>query len=64
MMFSSIKNVLKISVDTYTKEKRTEWVLEHSGQCVLNGSQVHWTTETEEAISEGKLPEYLEFLQT
>jgi hypothetical protein len=27
MMFTSIKHVLKVSVDTYTPETRTEWVL-------------------------------------
>ena len=64
MMFTSIRHVLKVSVDTYSKDTRTEWALQHSGQCVLNGSQVHWTAEVEEAITEGKLPEYLEFLQT
>ena len=63
MMFDSIKHVLKYSVDNYTEVPRTEWSLNHSGQCVLNGSQVHWTKEVEDAIKEGKLPEYLEFLQ-
>jgi dynein heavy chain len=62
MMFTSIRNVLKVSVDTYYKGKRTDWVLEHCGQCVLNGSQVHWTTEVENAISEKGLPEYVDFL--
>lgn len=63
MMFMSIKNVLKVSVDTYYQGKRTDWVLEHCGQCVLNGSQVHWTTEVETAIKEKKLEEYVDFLQ-
>ena len=29
---------------------RDDWVLGHPGQCVLNGSQVHWTQEVEAAI--------------
>jgi len=62
MMFASIRHVLKLSIDQYTETKRTKWVLEHCGQCVLNGSQVHWTSEVEEAIQANKLPDYLQFL--
>ena len=32
---------------------RNDWVLVHPGQCVLNGSQVHWTSEVEIAILKG-----------
>lgn len=28
----------------YPATKRTEWTKNHPGQCVLNGSQVWWTT--------------------
>jgi dynein heavy chain len=38
MMFTSIRSVLKYSIDNYVEIKRTEWVLRHAGQCVLNGS--------------------------
>jgi dynein heavy chain len=38
-------------------------MLKHSGQCVLNGSQVWWTTEVEEAIIAGALQKYLDQLQ-
>ena len=38
-------------------------MLKHSGQCVLNGSQVWWTTEVEDAIKAGTLPKYLDQLQ-
>ena len=38
MMFTSIRKVLKFSIDNYLEIKRTEWVLAHPGQCVLNGS--------------------------
>ena len=38
MMFDTIRSVLKYSIDNYVEIKRTEWVLKHPGQCVLNGS--------------------------
>ena len=63
MMFDSIRHCLKTSVDTYHDQPRTEWVLKHSGQCVLNGSQVHWTTEVEEAMEKGELGKYLDQLE-
>jgi dynein heavy chain, axonemal len=50
MMFRSVRAVLLNSVQDYLKKARTDWILVHPGQCVLNGSQVHWTTEVEEAI--------------
>jgi len=59
MMFDSIRNVLKLSIEDYTVSPRTEWVLKHCGQCVLNGSQVFWTSEVEEAIVNGTLDKYL-----
>ena len=63
MMFDSIRLCLKNAVDQYHDGKRTEWMLKHSGQCVLNGSQVWWTTEVEEAIVNGTLQKYLDQLQ-
>ena len=38
MMFTSIRKVLKFSIDNYLEIPRTDWVLAHPGQCVLNGS--------------------------
>lgn len=66
MMFDSIRLCLKNAVEQYHDGKRTEWMLKHSGQCVLNGSQVWWTTEVEEAIrlENGQtLQKYLDQLQ-
>lgn len=57
MMKKSVRNVLLRSVANYVEVPRKEWVLNHPGQCVLNGSQVHWTREVEDAINyveEGK----------
>lgn len=50
MMFKSVRAVLLYSVEDYLVKNRNEWILVHPGQCVLNGSQVHWTTEVEDAI--------------
>ena len=38
MMFTSIRSVLKYSVDDYKDIPRTDWSIKHPGQCVLNGS--------------------------
>lgn len=50
MMKQSVRAALLHSVQTYPTPSRTEWVRANPGQCVLNGSQVHWTNEVEEAI--------------
>ena len=36
--------------------------MKHPGQCVLNGSQIYWTSEVEEAMKANKLGDYLKFL--
>jgi len=38
MMYTTVRHVLKYSIDNYIEIKRTEWCLRHPGQCVLNGS--------------------------
>lgn len=50
MMVTSVRYVLLKSIEDYMKKPRTDWVLVHPGQCVLNGSQVHWTEEVETAM--------------
>jgi len=47
MMKKSVREALLNSIKTYPTPTRTEWVRNHPGQCVLNGSQVHWTSEVE-----------------
>jgi dynein heavy chain len=49
-MFMTIREVLKESIIDYSKTKRTDWIQHHPGQCVLNGSQVHWTNDIEDAM--------------
>lgn len=53
MMKVSVRWVLKTSIEEYTQIPRNDWTLKNPGQCVLNGSQVHWTQEVEEAIKKG-----------
>jgi dynein heavy chain, axonemal len=50
MMQQSVRSVLLKSIEDYVVRPRNEWIMNHAGQCVLNGSQVHWTTEVEDAI--------------
>lgn len=49
-MVASIRmNMLRAIVD-YTLRPRTEWMQQWPAQCILNGSQCHWTREVEEAF--------------
>lgn len=50
MMRMSVRAALERSIEQYKNTQRSKWVLQHPGQCVLNGSQVHWTAEVEDAI--------------
>lgn len=52
MMTVSIRHVLFLSIEDYLEKPRTTWVRQHAGMCVLNGSQVHWTSDVEKAIAE------------
>ena len=45
-------------MDKYPATKRTDWTKNHPGQCILNGSQVWWTTLVEEAITANKIIDY------
>jgi len=53
----SMKDTMKArmihAINDYPKKARTAWVRNHPGQCVLNGSQVHWTMEVEQALRDG-----------
>jgi len=66
MMVASVRNVLLHSVKDYHERPRNDWILNHPGQCVLNGSQVHWTLDVENAMKTKGLEgvkEYSEELQ-
>ena len=38
MMVASVRNVLEVSVIDYKVRLRNDWIINHPGQCVLNGS--------------------------
>ncbi len=38
MMFETVRDVLKYSIDDYLEISRPDWIKKHPGQCVLNGS--------------------------
>ena len=64
MMFRSVRSVLEWSIKDYTQiETRNQWILKHPGMCVLNGSQVHWTRNFENALTEGGLEGIKTFAQ-
>lgn len=56
MMTTSVRSVLLQSIEDYAVRKRTEWVKLHAGMCVLNGSQVHWTSDVDTAIRQRGVP--------
>jgi len=64
-MQESVRKALLNSIQDYPLIPRNDWILKHPGQCVLNGSQVHWTKDVEEAIKKGidGVKAYLEFSQ-
>jgi len=52
-MKETVKARMIAAVADYPKKQRKDWVRQHPGQCVLNGSQVHWTAEVEAALRDG-----------
>ena len=65
-MIDNVRRVLLYSITSYKEGLRTDWILKHPGQCVLNGSQVHWTTEVEDGIKGGPdaIVKYCDFLSS
>jgi dynein heavy chain len=49
-MISSIRDSMLKAVLDYPTRPRTEWMQKWAAQCVLNGSQTHWTREVEEHL--------------
>jgi hypothetical protein len=49
-MKAAFKQVLWTSIVEYLELPRPEWIQKFPGQAVLNGSQLHWTREVEEAV--------------
>eukprot|EP01038_Epipyxis_sp_PR26KG_P005424 gene5424-7514_t len=49
-MIAGVRDNMYHSIIDYTLCSRTEWMQKWAAQCVLNGSQCHWTREVEEAL--------------
>lgn len=45
MMRLSVRESFLNAVKDYPNRKRTEWAVSHTGQVVLNGSQIVWTSD-------------------
>lgn len=52
-MKDTVRAQMVAAVKDYGTKPRTQWVRQWPGQCVLNGSQLHWTAEVECALREG-----------
>ncbi|KAL7993493.1 putative dynein heavy chain region D6 P-loop domain, dynein heavy chain, domain-2 [Plasmopara halstedii] len=50
MMKTSIRDIMERAIANYTEIDRVLWIQKWPGMCVLNGSQMHWTREMEEAM--------------
>lgn len=62
-MIKSLKNQCKLALVAYPKTPRTEWSKMWPGQVVLAVSQIFWTKEVEDAITKGKLEDYVKQLK-
>ena len=51
-MIAGVRDNMYHAIIDYTVTPRTEWMQKWAAQCVLNGSQMHWTTEVETALNE------------
>jgi dynein heavy chain len=49
-MIAGVRDNMYHAILDYAECSRTEWMQKWAGQVVLNGSQVHWTREVEEAL--------------
>ena len=47
MMRLSIRDVMKAAIEDYLVTPRPKWMQKWPSMCVINGSQMHWTTEME-----------------
>mmetsp|Transcript_20668 Transcript_20668/g.31553 ORF Transcript_20668/g.31553 Transcript_20668/m.31553 type:complete len:698 (-) Transcript_20668:2978-5071(-) len=66
-MITSLRDLAKQALTSYTNTPRTDWSRMWPGQVVLAISQIYWTTEVEKAISEYEqngLEEYVKVLQS
>lgn len=52
-MISSVRDNMISAILDYPQCPRTEWMQKWAAQCILNGSQFHWTREVEDFVNEG-----------
>jgi dynein heavy chain len=54
----SVRDMMKAAIEDYLVCPRPKWMQKWAGMCVLNGSQMHWTTEMEQLFADegGKGP--------
>ena len=46
-MRESVKEVMRLAIEDYLVTPRPQWMQKWPSMCVLNGSQMHWTSEME-----------------
>lgn len=51
-MCASVREQMRLALVDYLVTPRPDWMQKWPGQIVLNGSQVYWTSETEQFINE------------
>ena len=51
-MRASCRDAMEAAIEDYGATPRVEWMQKHVAMCVLNGSQAHWTAETEALFDE------------
>ena len=56
----TVAEVCLHSSEAYAQSPRTEWMIQWPGQVVLCIGSLYWTSETEEALRTGTMPEYAE----
>ena len=52
MMKTSVRHILKTSIADYMEQTRPDWMQRWPGMCVINGSQLYWTTNMENSMAE------------
>jgi len=63
-MIQSVRHIFEQGLIDYANQERNQWIISHAGQIVLNASQVVWTSDVENALSEkGHVEDYLAFLK-
>jgi dynein heavy chain len=49
-MFNTVRKATKFGLSEFEERSRTRWLLEHSGQTILNVTQIAWSREVTECL--------------